>query len=99
MKKNDFIDKIYNKELDTDIKGFFSTENIKILRENSTKGQVMVGMEYRPDKVAAYYLGDERMSWAISLANNFIQGIEDYYLGREILIPTENAFIKLTANK
>ena len=98
MKKNDFIGTIYNKELDANIKGFFSADKVKILRENSTTGQIFQGMEFRPDKVAAYYLGDETMSWAISLANNFTQGIEDYYLGRQIRIPTEDAFIKLTAS-
>jgi hypothetical protein len=99
MFKNDFIETIYNKELNANIKGFFQADKIKILQEGATKGTVMQGMEYRPDKVAAYYLGDETMSWAISLANNFLLGIEDYYLGREILIPTKDAFIKLTANQ
>lgn len=95
MKKNDFIKDIYCNELDTNIKGFLSNEQLKILRENSTSGQVMQGMEYRPDKIAAYYLGDERLGWAISAANNFQNGIQDYYLGRNIRIPTDRAFILL----
>lgn len=95
MKKNDFVKDIYCKELNTNIKGFLSDSQIKVLRENSTNGQVMQGMEYRPDKIAAYYLGDERLSWAVSAANNFQNGIQDYYLGRSIKIPTDRAFILL----
>lgn len=95
MNKNNYIKDIYCNELDTNIKGFLSNEQLKILRENSTSGQVMQGMEYRPDKIAAYYLGDERLGWAISAANNFQNGIQDYYLGRNIRIPIERAFILL----
>lgn len=94
--KNDYVGEIYCKELETKIKGFLTAEQLEILRENSTTGSIMQGMEYRPDKVAAYYLGDETMYWAITAANNFQKGIEDYYLGREIKIPTSAAFIKLT---
>ncbi len=96
MLKNDYIDTIYCEELDTDIKGFMSDSNMKILADNYTSGTVMQGMEYRPDKIAAYYLGDERLGWAISLANDFDGGISDYYLGRSIKIPTENALILIT---
>lgn len=93
--KNTFVKDIYCKELNTDIKGFLSAENLKILRDNCTTGQVLQGMEYRPDKIAAYYLGDERLGWAISAANNFQNGIQDYYLGRSLKIPTDRAFLLL----
>lgn len=93
--KNDYIKDIYCKELGTNIKGFLTADQLKILSENYTTGVVMQGMEYRPDKVAAYYLGDETGFWAISAANNFQKGIEDYYLGRSIKIPNSDAFIKL----
>lgn len=94
--KSDYLGKIWCEELGVDIKSFLTPEKLKILRENSMSGSVMVGMEFRPDKVAAYYLGDERLMWAISAANNFQNGIKDYYLGRKILIPTDEAFIKLS---
>lgn len=95
--KNSYIGNIYCPELDTNVKSFLLEDQLKILRENYYTGTVMQGMEYRPDKVAAYYLGDERMMWAISAANNFENGIEDYYAGRSIKIPNNTAFLKLTA--
>lgn len=93
--KNDYIGTIYCGELDTDIKSFLSADQLKVLRENSTAGKVLQGMEYRPDKIAAYYLGDETMGWAVSAANNFENGISDYYEGRSILVPTSEAFTLL----
>lgn len=99
MKKSNYLNSIYCGELNIMVKGFLSDEQLKILRDNSYTGSVMQGMEFRPDKVAAYYLGDERMSWVISAANNFQNGIQDYYLGRKIKIPNSNAFIKLNNGK
>lgn len=95
MLKNTFVDNIYCNELDTNIKGFLRADQLKILREHSTVGYVLQGMEFRPDKVAAYYLGDERLGWAISAASGFINGIKDYREGRKISIPTNEAFILL----
>lgn len=95
MKKSDYLEDIWCEELEQNIKSFLTPEKLKILRENSKTGSVLLGMEFRPDKIAAYYLGNEKMMWAISAANNFQDGIKDYYLGREILIPTRQAFIKL----
>ena len=95
MKKNDIIGTIYCEELGTNIKSFLSGKQLQILRENSYTAKILQGMEYRPDKVAAYYLGDEKMFWAISAANSFQNGIRDYYEGRDILIPNVQAFIKL----
>ena len=74
MLKNNFINNIYCEELDTDIKSFLTAKQLKILKEHSTEGYVLQGMEFRPDKVAAYYLGDERLGWAISAASGFING-------------------------
>lgn len=96
MNKNSIVKNIYCEELDTKIKSFLTSEQLSILRNNCFEGAVMQGMEFRPDKVAAYYLGDEKLMWAISAANNFQKGIEDYYLGRKIKIPNNEAFIKLT---
>lgn len=89
MVKNDFIETVYCKELDTRIKGFMSIKNIKLIKENCSEGFVMQGMEYRPDKIAAYYLGDERLGWLIDIANGFADGIKSYYLGRKLNIPND----------
>lgn len=94
--KNDYIGTIYCGELDTEIKSFLSAEKLKILRENSVARKILQGMEYRPDKIAAYYLGDETAGWAVSAANNFENGISDYYEGRSILVPTSEAFTLLS---
>lgn len=95
MNKNDYINNIYSEELKTDIKGFFSKNNINTLQEEVTFGSVLQGMEYRPDKLAAYYLGNERLGWILDLTNNFNEGIKEYYLGRKIKIPSRNAILKL----
>ena len=95
MLKNSFINNIYCEELDTNIKSFLTAKQLKILKEHSMEGYVLQGMEFRPDKVAAYYLGDERLGWAISAASGFINGIQDYREGRKVLIPTQEAFILL----
>lgn len=87
MVKNDFIGTIYCKELDTNIKGFMSAKCLEIIKEDCKDGYVMQGMEYRPDKIAAYYLGDERLGWLIDIANGFSDGIKSYYLGRKLKIP------------
>ena len=44
-------------------------------------------MEYRPDLVADYYLGDSSLSWLITYVNNFFNGIKDYKVGTKIKIP------------
>ena len=87
MRRYDYITNVKSKELDDNIKGFFERVNCDILKKNSTTGKILSGMEYRPDKVAAYYLGGSNYSWLIDLANDFTEGIKDYYKGREILIP------------
>ena len=87
MRKYDYVEDIKCDELNDYIKGFFDRENCNILKENSTTQKILSGMEYRPDKVAAYYLGGSNYSWMIDLANDFVNGIKDYYKGREILVP------------
>lgn len=114
MKKNDYISTIYSKEIGEKIKGFLSINNILKLRENAIStikrpgGQpqkivVLPGMEYRPDKIAAYYLsddlnsrlGNETLGWLIDITNGFFGGIKDYYLGRELLIPSTESIEEL----
>lgn len=87
MNKYSYIENVYCDSLGENIKGFFDRENCDILKENSESRIILPGMEYRPDKVAAYYLGSPNYSWLIDLANDFDNGIKDYRLGRSILVP------------
>lgn len=73
--------------LNEDIKGFPLKESYSELKENFTYGVILRGMQYRPDKIAEYYLGDAKMAWAISFANGFTKGVVEYRLGRKIKIP------------
>ena len=57
MRKYDYAGTVYCDSLGIDIAGFFDRENCEILKENSTVQVVPIGMQFRPDKVAAYYLG------------------------------------------
>lgn len=90
MKKTNYEESIFCDALNDNIKGFIPNEISTILKEYSTKEKILKGMEYRPDKVAAYYLGNPNYSWIIDLANNFTEGIKEYRLGRTILIPNLN---------
>lgn len=87
MNKYDYVENIYCDSLDDNIKGFFDRDNCDILKNNSTNQVILSGMEFRPDKVATYYLGSANYSWLIDLANDFENGIKDYTLGRKILVP------------
>lgn len=95
MKRYDYITNIYCKELDTDIKGFMSKKNLDALSSSSRVGYVLKGMEYRPDKIAYYYLEDPKLSWLITLANGFTNGIADYYPGRKLIIPNNENILSL----
>ena len=87
MRKYDFVSDVYCDSLGINIAGFFDRKNCDILKENSTVQTIPIGMQFRPDKVAAYYLGNANYSWLIDLANDFEDGIKDYRLGRAILVP------------
>jgi hypothetical protein len=79
---------IYSDELKTDVMGFVDVSNVTSYKSTATTGKVLKGMEYRPDKISAYYLGTSKYAWLISMLNNFTNGVQDYYLGRDLLIPT-----------
>lgn len=89
MTKTNFLDEIYTEELHTEIKAFLKSKVLELIRDenNCSEGSVLQGMEYRPDKLAAYYMGDERLGWMIDVANDFANGIQEYYLGRKVKIP------------
>jgi hypothetical protein len=96
MRKNDFIRNIYSKEIGGDIKGFLSSSIINALRSdpNRTEGFVKQGMEYRPDKLSAYYYGTTDYDWVI-LAVNTTKGLEDLTLGKKLVIPSSDRLLSL----
>lgn len=85
MKITELQPTIYNSILNDDTKGFANLASIT--NAEYTEGQVLRGMEYRPDLVADYYLGDSNLAWMITCANSFENGIEDYTLGKKLKIP------------
>jgi len=83
----DLQSSIYNVIVGDTTKGFLDNSTIESIRNSSSYGSVLKGMEYRPDLLAEYYLGDSKYAWALIVANNFTNGIEDFTLGRKILLP------------
>jgi hypothetical protein len=79
---------IHNPVINDDVKGFVNANTIKNFKKNTYKTVIPIGMGYRPDLVAEYFLGDSNLSWLITCVNNFTNGISDYKEGRSILIPT-----------
>jgi hypothetical protein len=69
------------------INAFIDNKKLDILKKNCYYGVIKRGMQFRPDLVAEYYLGNAYDSWIISYVNEFVNGIEDYTLGRTIKIP------------
>jgi len=96
MTKSNFERDIFSKEIGDRIKGFIPSSTIKKLREDNqaSKGQVMIGMEYRPDKISAYYYGSTDYDWVI-LAVNTTKGLQDLTLGKELVIPSINLITTL----
>jgi len=78
---------IKNPILDKQVKGFVNGSYIDSLRSNTYVAKIPVGMGYRPDLVAEYFLHDSNSAWIITCINNFTNGIKDYKEGRKILIP------------
>ena len=92
MSKGEFVKSIFSKEVNENIKGFLSSDIIKKLKKDSTAitGYVLQGMEYRPDKISAYYLGTTDYDWVI-LAVNTVNGLQDLTFGKELVIPSIQA--------
>jgi hypothetical protein len=89
---------IYSGYLNNYIKAFPNVRDIELIINNSkssdgngNKYTVLTGMEYRPDIISLYYLGDTKYAWAIYYANYSSEGIKFFTLGREIKIPDINA--------
>ena len=54
-------------------------------------------MEYRPDKISAYYYGSIEYAWVI-VAVNTTKGIEDLTLGKKLILPSVNTINMLGVN-
>ena len=92
----DHIDNMYNGNIDMTVKGFMERDYInQFLDGSESTGVVLQGMEFRPDKIAAYYYGDPSLFWVISVVNNFDKGIQDYYGGREFILPSLNRILTI----
>lgn len=87
MRRTELQPTIFNAIINDNSKGFLDNKELEEMRNNCTDGYILKGMEYRPDLVANYYLGDPKKSWAITFVNNFYNGIKDYKLGKKIKIP------------
>lgn len=87
-----FIETITNPAINNkEMKSFVTKEFInKFLDGNETITYIQEGFQYRPDKLASYYYNDSTYYWILTFVNNFINGIEDYVLGKEIIIPHPN---------
>lgn len=87
MTRLEFEREIYSDIVGKDIKGFPLYEDYAFLFNETEDAIIHIGMEYRPDKIAEYYLGDSRLAWVITYLNKFSNGIRDYTLGKKIKIP------------
>lgn len=87
MRINDCRKSILDPVLGEVITGFIDNLDLDNLKNNCYTGVVKRGMQFRPDLVAEYYLGNAYLSWLITFVNEFVNGMEDYTLGRKIRIP------------
>jgi len=78
---------IYNPILKQNTKSFLDNDELEDIKNNYSEGVIMNGMQYRPDVVADYYMGDSNYAWLITYINDFYNGIKDYTLGKKIKIP------------
>lgn len=77
-------------------KGFPSVEFINSFLDGKEKViQIPNGFQYRPDKLAELYYKDSTYYWIISYVNNFDNGIEDYIVGRDVIIPNAKTVISI----
>ena len=87
MEKSSLQRTVYNPIIEKNVSGFLDNLDLESLRKNYSIGIIKKGMEYRPDLVANYYLGDSSLSWLITYINDFFNGIRDYKMGKKIKIP------------
>ena len=51
--------------------------------------------QYRPDKLSMRLYGSQDMSWAIDVANGFVNGIREYVAGVRVVYPAPEELRKL----
>ena len=83
----DYREIIKDPVLKENVKGFIDINDLESIKRNAVYAYIPIGMGYRPDLVAAHFLGDANEAWLITCINNFTNGIKDYKEGRRILIP------------
>ena len=89
MRASAYRGTIFNSVIQQNTRGFFINDLNKFKKKYTTVN-IQKNMEYRPDLIAAYYLGDPSLDWLITFVNEFTNGLEDYQYGREIKIPSLN---------
>ena len=84
MSRYSKVETMYSNILDDDIAGFYDRDDMPSIGNKIT---ITASLAYRPDKIAYLYLGDSKLDYLIYYANNFTNGIEDFYPGRTIYSP------------
>ena len=88
MSRYDNVERFYNSHLDMNVKGFVTVEFIKsFLDGKESIITIPDGFQYRPDKLAQYYYGNSTYYWIFYYVNVLEKGIEDFYVGRELIVP------------
>lgn len=83
-----FFDDYFDEQDKMNKKGFMRFNLGNYFRSgNPSTFKITPQFEYRPDKIAFKFYGDASLSWVLIYANNFSQGMGDFFLNREILIP------------
>ena len=78
-------------------KGFMKFDLGNYLRSGSpTSFRITNQFEYRPDKIAFKFYGDASLAWVLIYANNFPNGMADFWNNRIIIIPEMDVVTALT---
>ena len=63
---------------------------------NPTNFRITNQFEYRPDKIAFKFYGDASLAWVLIYANNFSNGMADFWNNRIIIVPEMSIVTALT---
>lgn len=90
ISRYDFIDTVTDPALNnTNIKSFVDKDFIdRFIDGNEVIITIPDGFHYRPDKLASYYYGDSTLYWIFYYVNNLENGIEDFYVGNKLIVPS-----------
>lgn len=55
---------------------------------------VTAATQHRPDLISFRYFGTYNMWWLISMHNDFIDGVWDYEIGKDIRIPSKEEYTR-----